>query len=130
MLLGIVVSPAWSFDPVLSVRAAGSIVLTTAVGAMLGLAFRSSAIIDLLVGACALWLVSGGVATLALPDLAFQPYPVYPQGSALGWAGLQGNKNLTGSTAAIACLVFAALSWAAGSTHGSPGRCSQVRWAP
>lgn len=105
----IIVSAAWSVYPVVTLRRAAALVLTTGFGAYLALRFRPEVALKLVAWACGLAAVATVVFAFIDPATA-----IYVQGGhdELAWRGIFGQKNTMGRTMAFGLLTLVAATFA------------------
>lgn len=106
-----VLSLAWSEDPELTTRRAGSLVLTTAFAFWLALRFTPDRFFTILVTAC-LALIALNFLVIRIDPLTgiHQVRDLHDRGHAGSWRGLFGHKNDFGRLMALCvCILYASL---------------------
>jgi O-antigen ligase len=105
----IIISAAWSVYPVVTLRRAAALVLTTGFGAYLALRFRPEVALKLVAWACCLAAIATVVFAFVDPAAA-----IYAQGGhdELAWRGIFGQKNTMGRTMAFGLLTLVAVTFA------------------
>jgi exopolysaccharide production protein ExoQ len=102
----VIMSAVWSVYPVVTLRRAAALVLTTGFGAYLALRFPPDVALKLVAWACAVVAIASLVVAAVDPSIA-----IYQNGGEEVWRGIFGQKNAMGRAMAFALLTLVAATF-------------------